>query len=244
MPNRTSIPMVCALLACASSLILSDPASARRGGLAAAGSQPGRSGPHPAGEPHPPRVRDHRRRRLRPTHAALGPGVRARTWDRRRRSRHTPTVARDREPCQERRRCRARAVREATEGTAVIGPDGRTALAPPGAPPGRQGRHRGREPDRRQALPLRGRARRVRGLGLRLLGCGVLRAARRRPAAPPARFIGAGELRQQRSRCMDHRVRATAATPTWSSPGCASTPRAAASPGHAGGPLRAAPAAT
>ena len=64
---------------------------------------------------------------------------------------------------------------------------GRRAAAGPGD-------HRGRQRDRHQAVQVRRRARQVGGLGLRLLGLGVLRLARRRAARRGARLHRLHEL--------------------------------------------------
>jgi peptidoglycan hydrolase-like protein with peptidoglycan-binding domain len=92
---------------------------------------------------------------------------------------------------------------------ATVGTDG-LAIAPQNAPPAVQ--QIGRQRDREEDLRLRRRPRQVGGLGLRLLGVGLLRAARRRPPRPGAdvgrfRILGrtgpgavGDHLRQQRPR--------------------------------------------
>ena len=78
------------------------------------------------------------------------------------------------------------------------------AIAPEGAPECRQADHRRGQPDRDQALQVGRRPRPLGGLGLRLLGLGLLRAARRRPAQAPARLVRLLRLGRVRQGSLGH----------------------------------------
>ncbi len=79
------------------------------------------------------------------------------------------------------------------------------------------------QPNRLHALPLGRRSPLVPGLGLRLLRVRLLRAARRRPAAPAPRFDRLHELRRSGAGPAHHYLREPQATSTWSSTAAAST---------------------
>ncbi len=80
---------------------------------------------------------------------------------------------------------------------------GRRRLTEPDAA---KGDRRGQR-DRREALPLRGRPRLLRGQRLRLLGLGLLRPAWGRAALPPAQLRRLHELRRTRTRPAHHHLR-------------------------------------
>ena len=92
----------------------------------------------------------------------------------------------------------------ACSSAAAVAPRAPAATAPPRVV---QRRHRGRQPDRLLALQVRRRPRLVPRLGLRLLGIGLLRAARRRPAEDPARLRRPHELRTSGARQAHHDLR-------------------------------------
>ena len=116
--------------------------------------------------PAPPR--HHGRRHLRPRHPARRQALPARPRADRRRDRRPRDLGRAR-PRRHHDRPQALAPRLA---------------APPRRHPGpRPAHHRRRQPDRGQAVQVRRRPRAVERLGLRLLGLGLLRPARRRAAS-------------------------------------------------------------
>ncbi len=128
-----------------------------------------RQRPHAAAPP-----RRHRRRRLRPGHGARGQVVPAPP---------RPDRRRDRRPGRPGARSACTRARCSSPSTAAAGRTrsrGASAISPA---------DRGRQPDRDRALRLRRRARLVPLVGLRLLGLGVLRAPRGRPAALAARLV-------------------------------------------------------
>ena len=141
-----------------------------------------------------------------------------------------------------RRRIRRRD-RAGREGDDVVRrPSRRRALGRSDRGPGSD---RGGEQDRRQAVQVRRRPRQLGGLGLRLLGHRLLRAARRRPAEAADVVGRLRRLGRRAARAAGSPSTTTAATPTRSSPASGSTPRAAAAGARAGTPTCApAPATT
>ena len=105
----------------------------------------------------------------------------------------------------------------------------------------RRGDHPGRQRDRPLPVPLRRRASELAGHGLRLLGLGELRAARRRPAGHAARLVRLLHLGRARPGPVGDHLRAGTTTRTWWSPACATTPRRARAAARAGRPPGACP---
>ena len=95
----------------------------------------------------------------------------------------------------------------AAAATATLAPDGRTAIAPAGAPPAVVAAIAAANRITDAPVPLRRGTRQGRGLGLRLLGRGLLRADRRRALARAAALRAADALRRCRARRLDHGLR-------------------------------------
>ena len=88
-----------------------------------------------------------------------------------------------------------------------LAPDGRTAVAPAGAPPAVAAAIAAANRIVTDAVSLRRRSRAVRGQRVRLLRRGLLRAARRRAARTAAGLLGADALRRAGARELDHGLR-------------------------------------
>ena len=160
------------------------------------------------------RARHHRRRRLRPRHAARRQALPAQQGPDGRRRRRARDLGRARPPRRH----------QGAQAPPRRDPQRRRRPADHRAPRDRRG-----EPDRAQALPLRRRPRELQRQRLRLLGLGLLRAARRRAAEPPDGLGRADVLRRRRAPAATSRSTPTPGTRTWSSTAAASTPRAGTS---------------